>query len=183
MNRESRWAPAGGPAGSQGRRVLGPWRGRSRCSSANVSAHGAGRRLGPPLPCPGLPIARLRAGDADPRPTRVTRAHASAGARRSTEGRGIPPSRTAPSSTFTERPRRAVAGLQARFILLLNAAPLESGETGGGSVGAALVPTAPIQLGAHAPPPSTVGGRRVSACVCFIARCVRFFFPPRVPRC
>lgn len=124
------------------------------------------------------------AGDADPRPTRVTRAHASAGARRSTKGCGIPPSRTAPSSTFTERPRRAVAGLQARFILLLNAAPLESGETGGGSVGAALVPTGLIQLGARAPRPpprsAAAASRRVSVSLRVVCD---FFFPLRVPRC
>lgn len=167
---------AGRVAGSSVRGAAGRHAHR-RTSAPTELAAGSAR----PLPCPGLPIARLRAGDADPRPTRVTRAHASAGARRSTEGCGIPPSRTAPSSTFTERPRRSVAGLQARFILLLNAAPLESGETGGGSVGAALVPTGLIQLGARAPRPPPRSAAAASRRVSVSLRVVCDFFSPQSP--
>lgn len=76
-------------------------------------------------------------------------------------------------------PSQGCRGLQARFILLLNAAPLESGETGGGSVGAALVPTGLIQLGARAPRPPPRSAAAASRCVSVSLRVVcDFFFPP-----
>lgn len=176
MNRESRWAPAGGPAGSQGPRSV------ARQVAMLIGERQRPRSWPParpaaPLPwAPDRPSARGRRGS--PPHTR----HTCARERRRPQKHRRARHPSEPHRALVDlhgAPSQGCRGAPGQVYPLTKRGPFGKRRDRGRVRGrrACSHGSDPARR-PRTPPPTAVGGRRVSACVCFIARCVRFFSPP-----
>lgn len=178
MNRESRWVPAGGPVGSQGPRSV------ARQVAMLIGERQRPRSWPParpaaPLPwAPDRPSARGRRGS--PPHTR----HTCARERRRPQKHQRVRNPSEPHRALVDlhgAPSQGCRGAPGQVYPLTKRGPFGKRGDRGGSVGTALVPTAPIQLRARAPRPPPRSAAAASRRVSVSLRVVCNFFSPQSP--